>query len=1028
MAVGASLTSAAGILSLLKESEDEIKAFALKRLDQLVDVFWAEIAESISGIEELSERKDFVERELACLVASKVFYHLGSFEDSLNFALGAGPQFDVNGTSEYIETIISQCIDRYTELKVKQFDGLLEEGREIDPRLETIVDRMFVRCLADKRYNQAVGISFETRRIDILEQVIRRADDTEGVLAYCLKVALSLTSSRRFRNEVLQVLVQTYEQLNSPDYISVCQCYIFLDNPQSTAQVLETLARGSKDDALVAYQIAFDLYESATQDFLRKVQEAIRGSMPAPPPAPPTTEKAAILATPVQETGEATTSAEVGQVTESEAMETEQSTNPEPPTKSHDQSGELDPEWVGHLKSVDRILGGEMTVRFHQEFLIRNNHTDLQILKNIKEVSRHSIVHNATVIANGLMHFGTTSDVFLRENLDWLKQASNWAKFTATASLGLIHYGHEKEALNLMASYLPRDSSGSSPYAEGGGLYAIGLIHANHGLNMMDYLSKELRNTSEVVRHGGCLGLGLAAMGTANLDAYEQLKENLMTRDDAVIGEAAGLAMGLVMIGTRNEMAIEDMVNYARDTQHEKIQRGLSLGVAMLMYGQLEEADSMIEDLCRDKDPLLRRCGMFTIAMAYCGSGNNKAIRKLLHVAVSDVDDNVRRTAVTCLGFILFRSPEHCPHVVSLLSESFNPHVRAGSALALGIACASSGNKEALSLIEPMLSDSVPFVQQSALVASAMILIQHTPVMSSKVTFYKQHYAKVVSDKHEHNLVKLGAVIAQGIINAGGCNVTISLQSRTGHMSMRTAVGLMVFSQFWFWYPLSLFLSLALTPTAIIGLNADLKMPKLEFRSSMKPSMYAYPAPLEKEKEKFKEKVEAAVLSVTAKAKAKLQKKAAARAVSVSEEAMDTDKPPTSSSEVKMDTAETAESAATAEKVEKVETVKEEKTVEAPKDEKMDTGEVKEKKAEPEPDFQMLSNPARVLPQQLKVLSLEESSRYKPLKPMSVGGIIMLRDGSDGTSPEELIAPIKVPLPATCTCRMILVILSLYMA
>ena len=54
----------------------------------------------------------------------------------------------------------------------------------------------------------------------------------------------------------------------------------------------------------MAYQIAFDLYESATQDFLRKVQEAIRGSMPAPPPAPPTTEKAAILATPVQETGQ----------------------------------------------------------------------------------------------------------------------------------------------------------------------------------------------------------------------------------------------------------------------------------------------------------------------------------------------------------------------------------------------------------------------------------------------------------------------------------------------------------------------------------------------------------------------------------------------------------------------------------------------------------------------------------------------------------------------------------------------------
>lgn len=34
-----------------------------------------------------------------------------------------------------------------------------------------------------------------------------------------------------------------------------------------------------------------------------------------------------------------------------------------------------------------------------------------------------------------------------------------------------------------------------------------------------------------------------------------------MTRDDAVIGEAAGLAMGLVMIGSNYTTAIEDMMN-----------------------------------------------------------------------------------------------------------------------------------------------------------------------------------------------------------------------------------------------------------------------------------------------------------------------------------------------------------------------------------------------------------------------------------------------------------------------------------
>ena len=52
------------------------------------------------------------------------------------------------------------------------------------------------------------------------------------------------------------------------------------------------------------------------------------------------------------------------------------------------------------------------------------------------------------------------------------------------------------------------------------------------------------------------------------------------------------------------------------------------------MYERLEEADTLITSLCSDKDPILRRSGMYTIAMAYCGTGNNQAIRRLLHVAV----------------------------------------------------------------------------------------------------------------------------------------------------------------------------------------------------------------------------------------------------------------------------------------------------------------------------------------------------------------------------------------------------------
>lgn len=258
--------------------------------------------------------------------------------------------------------------------------------------------------------------------------------------------------------------------------------------------------------------------------------------------------------------------------------------------------------------------------------------------------------------------------------------------------------------------------------------------------------------------------------------------------------------------------------------------------------------------------------------MAYCATGNNKAIRRLLHVAVSDVNDDVRRAAVTALGFILLRNPDQVPRIVQLLSESYNPHVRYGATLALGISCAGTGSMDAIELLEPMTRDPVDFVRQGALISLAMILIQQTDATNSKVGTVRKMYEKIISDKHEDSMAKFGAVLSQGIIDAGGRNVTISLLSRTGHTNMPAIVGMAVFSQFWYWYPLTHFLSLAFTPTAIIGLNKNIQIPQFEFLSNAKPSLFAYPVATKPPTTTVVEKVATAVLSTTAKTKARAKK------------------------------------------------------------------------------------------------------------------------------------------------------------
>ncbi|XP_064550592.1 26S proteasome non-ATPase regulatory subunit 1 [Drosophila montana] len=1008
-----SLTSAAGIISLLDEPMPDLKVFALKKLDNIVDEFWPEISESIEKIEMLHEDRAFPENKLAGMVASKVFYHLGSFEDALTYALGAGDLFDVNARNEYTETIIAKCIDFYIAQRVEFIENP-KEAKPVDERLEAIVNRMIQRCLDDNQYRQALGIALETRRMDIFEVSIMKSDDVRGMLAYAYNVTMSLLQNRGFRNQVLRCLVGLYRELGVPDYVNMCQCLIFLEDPLAVAEMLDKLT-GSAVEAnnLMAYQIAFDLYESATQEFLGNVLQALKDTAPIPTALPSTFKPQGTTAN--GSDAAAKSDDEKAKLISDESMESiEDKDGDVKIERTIDSLNDMEKLHQKNIEKLISILSGEVSIDLQLQFLIRSNHADLQILRGTKEAVRVSICHTATVIANAFMHSGTTSDQFLRDNLDWLARATNWAKLTATASLGVIHRGHEKDSLALMQSYLPKEAGPSSGYSEGGALYALGLIHANHGANIIDYLLQQLKDSqNENVRHGGCLGLGLAGMGTHRQDLYEQLKFNLY-QDDAVTGEAAGIAMGMVMLGSKNAQAIEDMVSYAQETQHEKILRGLAVGISLTMFARLEEADPLVTSLSTDKDPVLRRSGMYTLAMAYNGTGSNKAIRKLLHVAVSDVNDDVRRAAVTAIGFILFRTPEQCPSVVSLLAESYNPHVRYGAAMALGIACAGTGLREAIALLEPMVKfDPVNFVRQGALIASAMILIQHTDLSCPKSTFFRQLYAEVISNKHEDVMAKYGAILAQGIIDAGGRNATLSLQSRTGHTNLQAVVGMLAFTQYWYWFPLAHTLSLAFTPTCVIGLNSDLKMPKMEYRSAAKPSLYAYPAPLEEKKSEEREKVATAVLSIAARQKRRENAdKKEDEKMDVDEDSKESAAAGSKKDEEKSEASVKADDKPAEESKPKKKDDKEKKK-EEDKDKEASTSVAGEKdkekdkkeKKEPEPAFEVLQNPARALRQQLKVLSVVDGQFYEPMKDVTIGGIIVFQHTGKAED-QELVEPV----------------------
>jgi len=797
---------------------------------------------------------------------------------------------------------------------------------------------------------------------------------------------------------------------------------------------------------LTAYQIAFDLTEYQNDAFLR----GIFNNIPRPPysqlypdkvkqqqasqPAPASEQAADIGATSLNDNDN----------------DADKSSADKPSTESIGYNSEVSKYWDDELltkwQRLKSILLGETIIPKYLDFLFRDSHSDLLILKKIKDgiSERNSVLNNSLICCNGIMHCGTTIDQFLRDNLEWMGRAAHWCKFTATASVGMIHNKNLSASMDILQRYLP--GSGGGPYQEGGALYALGLIHVGDNSDktcdeIRTYLLKHLKQASnEILQHGSCLGLGLAALGYGTqsggaqvmlekdddeddddddddeededeapeepptAQGTEALNEdnigpsasdilteirNILFQDRAVPGEGAGLSLGLILCGSGNKQWYEEMLAYAHETQHEKIIRGLVMGIAIIFYNLQEQASYAINTLIADKDETIRYGGCYTIGMAYAATGNTLAIAKLLHLAVSDVSNDVRRAAVTNIGFVLCNKPEQVPKVVQLLANSYNQHVRYGAAAALGIACAGSGNVAALKILKVLAKDKVDYVRQASLISLGMVLMQQNKIESPDVEEIRNVYLQgTCIDKREPTMCQMGAILGCGLIDASGRNVTISLYNKYNNCKRQYAIiGMAIFWQYWYWYPLIPFITLCFKPTMIMSLNKDLKMIKINVESREKnKNKFDYVENLKEEKKDKKKKAIKVELSVAAKTKQRQQKKQKEK-----EEEEKKEEDSGDSGDVDMEDKDNNQE----DKPKTDDSNKMEVDDESKEEKKSDDDESKEEKKEEEAEFNLLQNPSRVTPNQVSYIQWTDK-RYKPLT-LRLSGFVMVED----TKPSE---------------------------
>jgi 26S proteasome regulatory subunit N2 len=344
-------------------------------------------------------------------------------------------------------------------------------------------------------------------------------------------------------------------------------------------------------------------------------------------------------------------------------------------------------------------------------------------------------------------------------------------------------------------------------------------------------------------------------------------------------------------------------------------------------------------------------------------------------IAVRDVSDDVRRNAVTMIGFLTFKDPSLCVDMTRVLADSYNPHIRYGVAMALAVAASGAPSREVVDMLWTLKDDLVDFVRQGAFIALSLVLVQSTEQTEPKVKELRQLLAKKIADRKEDTCTKFGCIIATGLLDAGGRNCTIQLHKQR-HRLDKSVVGMFVFTQHWYWFPYTLMISLAMHPTCFIGLNEDLEMPKYSFTSNAPPSHFSIPKSVQQEKKEAKVNAQQqrVVLSTTKKDE-ELRERKKNRGL-IAEDSV----------RLSSGAGDGTSAAILAEGL----------SVQA-----------EDKKVSAEPNSEVLENPARVTMQQFLLVSHDLNDRYKPLKPNAFGVCMLMDTTPDASATKELVAAIN---------------------
>jgi len=411
------------------------------------------------------------------------------------------------------------------------------------------------------------------------------------------------------------------------------------------------------------------------------------------------------------------------------------------------------------------VLEPKTPDEIYKEHLIDIKSSNEQVLSARKQL--------ASTYVNAFVNVGFQNDKLMtageeKDRGSWIYKNKDAGMLAAAASLGLINFW-SPDAVNKLEPYVTSDKD----HIKAGAFLGQGMSCAGYDTNVaFGLLEKHLESDNADIRIATILGLGFAQCGKPTKELKEKLQSFLFHEQPPMIRAAACIALGMVLIGTRDDDVMSSIFEMLQETPPEEAESdstcifyALSLG---LLYFQAEEEHEVVLELME----VLKEMGMIKLyraicvlveACAYAGTGNVLQIQKLLSVAGEHPPEPEKKNEEEEEEKEEEKEPEKEPEKVWHQSLAV-----------IGIAVIALGEKYGTAMLTRFMNHLVQYGEPS--VRRAVPLCLALASVSKPEMVITDILSKL---SHDNDLETVnGAILALGLVSAGTNNSRVATMLR----------------------------------------------------------------------------------------------------------------------------------------------------------------------------------------------------------------------------------------------------------